>query len=82
MNLTKLTTNTIIALTVTLSASAAFAQDKRETVDQNLNQAEQNIGNVGENLKDAGKSFGNSLENTGEAAEQGLENAGEAIESI
>ncbi len=80
MNLTKLTTTTIIALSLTLPAGAAFGQEREETVDQNLNQAEQDIDNVGENLKDAGKAFGNSIENTGEAAEQGLENTGEAID--
>ena len=80
MNLIKLTTTTVIALTFALSSGAAFAQDKGETVDKNLNQAEQNVDNLGDNLKDAGKSFGNTVGNTGEAAGQGLENAGEAVE--
>ncbi len=75
MNFTKLTAATMIALSVALPAGNAFSQDKGDTVDQNLNQAEKNIDNVGENLKDAGGALGNSVENTGEAAGQGLDNA-------
>jgi hypothetical protein len=71
MNFTKLTTTTIIALSLALPAGAAFSQER--TVDPNLNQAQQDINNAGENLKDAGR-------NTGAAAERGLNNAGNAIE--
>jgi hypothetical protein len=80
MNLSKLTATTVLALTIALPTGQALSQEKQQTVDRNLNQAEQNLDNTGENLKDAGKSFGNSVENTGEAAGQGIENAGQAVE--
>ena len=80
MNLTKLTTATIIAISMTISAGTAMSQEKDGTVDSNLNQAEQNVDNTGENLKDAGKSLGNSVQNTGEAAGKGLDNAGDTVE--
>lgn len=79
MNLTKISTTTILSILLAFPATSVLSQEKEETVNQNLNQAEQNIDNVGENLKDAGKALGNSVGNTGEAAEQGLENTGEAI---
>jgi hypothetical protein len=80
MNLTKLAASTIIALTFTMSASVALAQDKGNTVDNNLDQAGQNMDNAGENLKDAGSSFGNSVENTGEAAGTEVKETANAIE--
>ena len=80
MNLTKLTTTTIVALSIAFPAGNALSQDQDQTVDRNLNQAEQNVDNAGENLKDAGGALGNSIKNTGEAAGKGLDNAGNAIE--
>ena len=62
-----------------MAISPTFAREG-EIVERNLNQAEQNIGNVEEILQQAGEAFGNSIENMGEAAEQGLENTGAAIQ--
>ena len=77
MNFTKFATTFFLASNLAISPVSA---QEGETVERNLNQAEQNINNVGENLQQAGEAFGNSIENTGQAAEQGLENTGEAIQ--
>ena len=79
MNFTKFAATFFLAFNLALAISPTFAREG-EIVERNLNQAEQNIGNVEEILQQAGEAFGNSIENMGEAAEQGLENTGAAIQ--